>query len=109
MTRALADARDDAVRAKQRLSKFLLRHGYVYDERNAAGQRKSRWTRDFWAWVGRIDLGDPSAMATLDHYCERVRRADEEKAALEAKVKSLAKAPRWKSTCDALRCLKGEC
>ena len=107
MTRALADARDDAVRAKQRLSKFLLRHGYVYDERNAAGQRKSRWTRDFWAWVGRIDLGDPSARATLDHYCERVRRADEEKAALEAKVKSLAKAPRWKPTCDALRCLKG--
>ena len=95
------------MRAKQRLSKFLLRHGYVYDERNAAGQRKSRWTRDFWAWVGRIDLGDPSAMATLDHYCERVRRADEEKAALEAKVKSLAKAPRWKPTCDALRCLKG--
>ena len=95
------------MRAKQRLSKFLFRHGYVYDERNAAGQRKSRWTRDFWAWVGRIDLGDPSAMATLDHYCERVRRADEEKAALEAKVKSLAKAPRWKPTCDALRCLKG--
>ena len=107
LTRALADARDDAVRAKQRLSKFLLRHGYVYDERNAAGQRKSRWTRDFWAWVGRIDLGDPSAMTTLDHYCERVRRADEEKAALEAKVKSLAQAPRWKPTCDALRCLKG--
>ena len=107
LTRALADARDDAVRAKQRLSKFLLRHGYVYDERNAAGQRKGRWTRDFWAWVGRIDLGDPSAMAALDHYCERVRRADEEKAALEAKVKSLAQAPRWKPTCDALRCLKG--
>lgn len=35
LTRALADARDDAVRAKQRLSKFLLRHGHVYDERNA--------------------------------------------------------------------------
>ena len=37
LTRALADARDDAVRAKQRLSKFLLRHGFVYDEKNAAG------------------------------------------------------------------------
>lgn len=107
LTRALADARDDAVRAKQRLSKFLLRHGYVYDERNAAGQRKNRWTRDFWAWVGRIDLADPSAMAALDHYCERVRRSEEEKAALEAEVKSLAQRPRWKPTCDALKCLKG--
>ena len=49
LARALADARDDAVRAKQRLSKFLLRHGLVYDERNAAGQRRNRWTGDFWA------------------------------------------------------------
>ena len=107
LARALADARDDAVRAKQRLSKFLLRHGHVYDERTPSGRPKGRWTRDFWAWVGRIDLGDASAMATLDHYCECVRRADEEKAALEAKVKSLAQAPRWKPVCDALRCLKG--
>lgn len=95
------------MRAKQRLSKFLLRHGLVYDERNAAGQRRNRWTGDFWAWVGRIDLGDAAAMATLDHYCERVREADAAKAALEAKVKSLAQQPRWKPTCDALKCLKG--
>ena len=107
LARALADARDDAVRAKQRLSKFLLRRGLVYDERNAAGQRRNRWTGDFWAWVGRIDLGDAAAMATLDHYCERVREADAAKAALEAKVKSLAQQPRWKPTCDALKCLKG--
>ena len=107
LARALADARDDAVRAKQRLSKFLLRHGLVYDERNSAGQRRNRWTGDFWAWVGRIDLGDAAAMATLDHYCERVREADAAKAALEAKVKSLAQQPRWKPTCDALKCLKG--
>lgn len=107
LTRALADARDDAVRAKQRLSKFLLRHGFVYDERTPTGRPKGRWTRDFWAWVGGIDLGDASAMATLDHYCECVRRADAEKAGLEAKVKSLAQAPRWKKACDALKCLKG--
>lgn len=107
LTRALADARDDAVRAKQRLSKFLLRHGHVYDERTPSGRPKGRRTRDFWAWVGRIDLGDASAMATLDHYCGCVHRADEERATLEAKVKSLAQAPRWKPACDALRCLKG--
>ena len=32
---------------------------------------------------------------------------DAAKAALEAKVKSLAQQPRWKPTCDALKCLKG--
>ena len=57
--------------------------------------------------MGRIDLGDGAAMATLDHYCVRVREADAAKAALEAKVKALAQQPRWKQTCDALKCLKG--
>lgn len=33
LTRALEDARDDLSRSKQRLSKFLLRHGLVFDER----------------------------------------------------------------------------
>ena len=35
LTRALEDARDDLSRSKQRLSKFLLRHGLVFDERTA--------------------------------------------------------------------------
>ena len=32
LSRALADARDDLRRAKQRMSKFLLRHGHAFDE-----------------------------------------------------------------------------
>ena len=37
-TRALEDARDDLKRSKQRLSKFLLRHGLVFDEKTPSGQ-----------------------------------------------------------------------
>lgn len=92
---------------ESRLSKFLLRHGFVYDGKNAAGQRRSRWTRDFRAQVGRIDLGDASATAALDHYRECVREADARKAALDEKVKSLSRKPRWKPSCDALKCPKG--
>ena len=40
LTRALEDARDDLSRSKQRLSKFLLRHGLVFDERTPTGRRK---------------------------------------------------------------------
>lgn len=89
------------------VTKFLLRHGFVYDGKNAAGQRRSRWTRDFRARVGRIDLGDASATAALDHYRECVREADARKAALDEKVKSLSQKPRWKPSCDALKCPKG--
>lgn len=75
------------------VTKFLLRHGFAYDGKNAAGQRRSRWTRDFRAWVGRIDLGDASAMAALDHYRECVREADARKAALDEKAKPLSQNP----------------
>ena len=44
LTRALEDARDDLSRSKQRLSKFLLRHGLVFDERTPTGRRKGNWT-----------------------------------------------------------------
>ncbi len=44
LARALDDAREDLRRQKQRLSKFLLRHGLVFDEKTPSGQRKSNWT-----------------------------------------------------------------
>ena len=51
LTRALEDARDDLSRSKQRLSKFLLRHGLVFDERTPTGRRKGNWTRAHWSWI----------------------------------------------------------
>ena len=39
LSRALADARGDLQRAKQRMSKFLLRHGHVFDEPTPTGGR----------------------------------------------------------------------
>ena len=54
LTRALEDARDDLSRAKQRLSKFLLRHGLVFDERTPTGRRKGNWTRAHWSWIESI-------------------------------------------------------
>ncbi|MDB1905380.1 IS110 family transposase, partial [Collinsella aerofaciens] len=50
LTRALEDARDDLSRSKQRLSKFLLRHGLVFDERTPTGRRKGNW------WIGYTDV-----------------------------------------------------
>ena len=54
LTRALEDARDDLSRAKQRLSKFLLRHGLAFDERTPTGRRKGNWTRAHWSLLASI-------------------------------------------------------
>ena len=84
LTRALEDARDDLSRSKQRLSKFLLRHGLVFDERTPTGRRKGNWTRAHWSWIESIRFAERADNDVLAYYVDAVRRAAEEKARLDA-------------------------
>lgn len=86
LTRALEDARDDLSRAKQRLSKFLLRHGLAFDERTPTGRRKGNWTRAHWSWIESIEFAEKADNDVLAYYVDAVRRAAEEKARLEGLV-----------------------
>lgn len=107
LTRALEDARDDLSRSKQRLSKFLLRHGLVFDERTPTGRRKGNWTRAHWSWIESIRFAEGADEEVLAYYVDAVRRAAEEKARLEGLVEGEARKPRWRRRVDSLRCLKG--
>ena len=107
LTRALEDARDDLSRSKQRLSKFLLRHGLVFDERTPTGRRKGNWTRAHWSWIESIRFAEGADNDALAYYVDAVRRAAEEKARLEGLVEAEARKPRWRRRVDSLRCLKG--
>ena len=90
LTRALEDARDDLSRSKQRLSKFLLRHGLVFDERTPTGRRKGNWTRAHWSWIESIRFAEGADEEVLAYYVDAVRRAAEEKARLEGLVEGEA-------------------
>ena len=107
LTRALDDAREDLKRCKQRLSKFLLRHGLVFSETNAKGQRKKNWTAAHWAWIRSISFPDKADDEVLAYYIDAARQAMEDKARLERLVEAEASKPRWKKRVDSLRCLKG--
>ena len=107
LTRALEDARDDLSRSKQRLSKFLLRHGLAFDERTPTGRRKGNWTRAHWSWIESIRFAEGADNDVLAYYVDAVRRAAEEKARLERLVEGEARKPRWRRRVDSLRCLKG--
>lgn len=56
LVRALDDAREDLKRCKQRLSKFLMRHGYAFSETTPTGRRKGSWTAAHWAWIKSISF-----------------------------------------------------
>ena len=107
LTRALEDARDDLSRSKQRLSKFLLRHGLAFDERTPTGRRKGNWTRAHGSWIESIRFAERADEEVLAYYVDAVRRAAEEKARLEGLVEAEARKPRWRRRVDSLRCLKG--
>ena len=96
LTRALEDARDDLSRSKQRLSKFLLRHGLAFDERTPTGRRKGNWTRAHWSWIESIRFAERADNDVLAYYVDAVRRAAEEKARLEGLVEGEARKPRWR-------------
>ena len=107
LVRALDDAREDLKRCKQRLSKFLMRHGYAFSETTPTGRRKGNWTAAHWAWIRSIEFPEKADDEVLAYYIDAVRQATENKKRLEKLVEAEASKPRWKKRVDSLRCLKG--
>lgn len=107
LTRALEDAREETARSKQLLSRFLLRHGYVFDERSPSGQRRKNRTAAHWAWIESVSFEQKADRDALGYCLDRVKRALEDKKRLDGLVAVEAAKPRWKKRADSLRCLKG--
>ena len=101
----------DAVKAmrssKQHVSAMLLRHGWVWNERTAAGNLRATWTRGYVKWAKSADLGEPAANEALRRCIliaeEDAGRVDE----LKAELRKLAALPRWKPYVDAISLIKG--
>jgi transposase len=61
LCRTRADMVTDLTRAKNRLSKFLLRHDQVY-------RGGSAWTLKHEQWLGSVHFQDPALRSTFGHY-----------------------------------------
>ena len=106
LSRVLDDTRDDLQRHRQRLSKFLLRRGYVFDEVTPRGQRESTWTRDHRKWLESLCFTGPARTVFVD-YVASAKCAETYKRSLEKAVKAEARTDRWASTVRALCTIKG--
>jgi transposase len=100
LVRARADAKVDALRAKHRLSKFLLRRGV----RPPHGVRA--WTDRHWSWLGQIRLEEPSAQIVLADYLSVVRAAEERVRRLHAALHT-AVPDRHRPLVAALQAVRG--
>jgi len=103
LVRAREAAKQDQLRARHRLSKFLLRMG----RRPAAGMKA--WTEPYMAWVRQVGFEQPAQQATLldylhevDHMAARVKRLEQ---AITEAVKLAS--PRVQEVVKGLQALRG--
>jgi transposase len=93
--------RGDLMRARQRLSKLLLRHDVVYEDTASA------WTIRHRSWLTGIDLGQRGAQVTLLEYLGTIDAVVIRRDALEKTIAELIPGSPWEQTVGRLRCLRG--
>jgi len=104
LVRAREAAKKDQLRARHRLSKFLLRHA----QRPPAGVKA--WTKKHLEWVhAKVRFEQPALEATLADYLHEVEHAAERIVRLEKAIdEAIGQAPaRMRAVIEALQALRG--
>jgi transposase len=105
LVRAREDARQDQHRARQRLGKFLLRHGQRPPE-----DVKKNWTQKYMTWIKeKVHFDQPAQEATLLDYVHEVEHMAERIECLEKAIgEAIEKAPaEMRAVVEALQALRG--
>lgn len=100
VVRAREDCRGDLMRARNRLSKLLLRQGIVY----SGGQA---WTGAHDAWLRRQHLEAPGTQAAFESDYEAVLMVKARRDRLDAAITAMAADGEFTPTVHRLGCLRG--
>jgi transposase len=100
LVRAREDTLADHLRARHRLSKFLLRLGRVFLETKT-------WGAAHRAWLESQRFEWPTQQATWQAYVRTLDEAQERLAELDRQVEELAQTKLYRTPVRYLRCLKG--
>lgn len=103
LVRAREAAKKDQLRAKHRLSKFLLRHG----QRPPTGVKL--WTWNYLVWVKQVHFEQLAQEATLLDYLYEVEHAAARIARLDLAIEEAVKLtpPKMRAVIEALQTLRG--
>lgn len=89
----------DLNRRRNRLSKFLLRHGNVYGQ--------AAWTQGHTSWLNGLEWSLPALKETFEEYLYMVREAEERIKRCDDRIAEYAKQEPWKDAVSQLRCFRG--
>lgn len=101
VVRCREDIRGDLMRARHRLSKFLLRREIYYQ-----GPARA-WTQKHRAWLASLRFSDRASQLTIADYLHAHDVLLARRATIEAELGQLAGASPWAATIARLRCLRG--
>src|SRR6516165_2451606 len=101
LARCREAARADLMRARHRLSKFLLRREIEYDGPGGS------WSERHWKWLRNIEFKDHASQAVFNDYLTAVGSLEQRRSGLDAQIAIAAPRSPWALTIAALRCLRG--
>ena len=100
LLRCREDVREDLLRWRHRLGKFLARHGRVY----RAGKN---WTQRHWTWLRSQHFTLPALERTLTEYRFTVEQLRARVADLDRELAALAETAPYREPVGWLRCFRG--
>ncbi|MCA1698327.1 MAG: IS110 family transposase [Actinobacteria bacterium] len=100
LARCRETARADLMRARHRLTKFLLRRELAF---TGPG---SNWTIAHWDWLRRLEFADPASRVVLADYLAAVAALEQRRCGLDRQIEQLAADSPWAQTIARLRCLR---
>jgi transposase len=101
LCRCREDVRDDRLRARHRMSKFLLRRHCIYN------QTKNHWGSRHMQWLSQLRFEDPASQATFDSYFLAIAQLDERMLQLENQIGDFGCQEPYREPVAWLRCFRG--
>jgi transposase len=99
LCRCREDAQEDLMRARHRLSKWLLRRGFMYSGKN--------WTRAHKSWLLCLEVEHAADRAVFDDYVRSMEQIEERLKDLLEHIEATAQTEPYVEAVGLLRCFRG--
>jgi transposase len=100
LIRCRGDLVDDLTRTKQRIQKFLLRHGFRYESNRY-------WTGKHFGWMGGLEFEQPLEKETLEQYLSHLEALRNRIERMEKRIEEVAKQDEYREQVQKLRAFRG--